>query len=187
MLELAVVILMAPFLFAQDWAQHINNRIPLEAEQMRASHGFALMLLLPYYASKAEASVKGVLPWNWHPYYWPAILAMAAFGVYWLIIGWSRSRSVFRDARLSTRAITKIAVGAAVYVLGVPAVKDLWNSPDLDSSLVGIAVLVSQWCVVTGGLKLIMNLRGAPQMRGHEEVGEMPQGDADFGEWRRRD
>jgi hypothetical protein len=163
-------------------AHHMSKiRNPLDKELTQASHGAALVFLTPLFTHTAFLNRwVDLLPHDWLLFVWPATLALMGLGAFWLILGWHRSRTNFRDALLIGRALVKIAVGGA---LGGMLYQHILPPHDWPYRFyLYLALLfVALWCCLTGFVKFVLLLRGPPGSP-QADKGTQPYGGAGFAE-----
>jgi hypothetical protein len=126
-----------------------------------------------------------LLPYQYRPYIWPAAAAVAAFGIYWFIMGAARSRG-YRDYRIIMRSMVKTGVGVALLyseinnMLVEPHEYYAWGI--YFGVMIGTGILVAGWwCVITGLVKIGLALRGPPRIRLDPNIDDMPHGGATYG------
>jgi hypothetical protein len=105
---------------------------PREAELSKASHGAAVLAIVALAlhgvgAARIDAFLTGLRTAPENPWYFIPALAIAGlvgWGLLWTVTGARRAFwfASFRDGRLITRALVKIASGVGVYAV-------LWNPP----------------------------------------------------------
>jgi hypothetical protein len=172
MLTILVSIAIIPFALMADWFGFLAEIAdPREAQLTRASHGMMMV-------------IGAVLVWRYdlYPHEYPEMSFMllafvAAWGVFWFILGATRSHFGYRDGRLIGRYVAKIALGAGIYLWLLPQ----WEINDTAWRLwvyeVGVGVAI--WCVVTGTVKLLLILRPPPPPP-KDPPSKKVHGDADF-------
>lgn len=160
------VALIIPTMIA-DWFVFLKQLDPRHAELTKASHGVMMVI------GAGVAWKNGFYPGD----VGLALLAfIAAWGVFWAVLGATRSAQGYRDGRLIGRAAAKIALGGGIY---------FWLLPQWEVTLVwhqwvyNLGVAVAVFCVVTGAVKVLLLLRPPPTLP-MGGGGNMPHGDAGF-------
>ena len=150
-----------PFVATWNYFQFIERQAPERRELVRASHGagmIALPLFLVWYTNGTQgfAGLAAMLcaePEN--PLSW-VLVAVLAWGLLWLVTGWHRAVK-FRDVRIITRSLVKIALGISVFLYlrdhDAPAG---WGGTAAWGYLVLGLHLAAVWCVVTATTKLLI-------------------------------
>jgi hypothetical protein len=151
--------------------QHQHN--PREAELLKASHGAAVLAICGLAAATVGAAAInrfiGELiaapddPWHFGPAL--AVAGLVLWGLLWFVSGAKRSLGYagFRDSRFITRAILKVALGAAVWWVfrnpppsWSPDVLEwiAWARASTYARLAIDAVII--WLVVTGLVRFLL-------------------------------
>lgn len=177
-----LLLLMLPFALFSDWMGFIARQPPPQQELARASHGAALAIMVPLLTHLAV--INGLI--RNADIVWPIALAIAAFGVFWLVTGVARSKAFYRDSRLLARAGIKIGIAVALVLV-------IANWPEIRDQLprsyyvrhylfLAIVYFLIPWCAITGVTKFLILLRGPPEFEEPSPGKLMPHGDADFDE-----
>lgn len=181
-----ILLLVLLLLFGLNWwaeyKAHLNQLGPRERALAEASHG-AAMIVLPVVAY--VVGIGAILP----PWSRLAALAVMFWGGLRLFNG-AKFSVGWRDPQLIARALVKIGVGVAVYVL-VWQATTAWVPRGLLAVIASYlyttapfgkwsVVAIVWWCLVTGTTKLILVLRGFPPPPWGEDPPGMPHGTAGF-------
>jgi hypothetical protein len=148
-------------LVALDVRDHLGKQGPREAALAEASYG-AAMIALP---ALAYWKIGATLLPSWFPF---AVLLIAGFGALKFFRGAKYSVG-WRDPVLMVRFAVKLALGLTAWSLigaFTPIVVWAWQA-------------VAAFLVVTGGTKLLLVLRGFPNVP-LVPPGKPPYGDGDF-------
>lgn len=181
MIAILVLLLLVPFVAVRDYFGRIGQLDPRSGALTKASHG-AGMVALGLWAYWKRDSI-GLTIFDWAPY---AVLAIAAFGLFWLLAGW-RAAKIFGpapgiDEFLTARSVGKLAIGGLL--IWLPSAGQDWFLPkgpfaplrefiyvktnyDVLLLLVQNAALLdfaAAWCFVTGITKIVL-LQAVKQRR----------------------
>lgn len=143
------------------WNWHFKPGDAYEQQLAKASHGVAFFLLAPFLTFVTQKEhLTYWLPPSWVPWLWPATLAFMGLGIYWLVFGWVRTQARTRDARLITRSLVKVGIGAVVLFFALTHTIDL-SHIDMPYRFYArlAAVFFGAWHCITGAVKLILLLR----------------------------
>ena len=155
------------------WRTFVQRQQPREAELLRASHGFAVLVMAAtalYAAGAAEINrfidaLRAAPSDPWHLV--PAVVfaGVVLWGAVWTISGVRRSLAWagYRDSRLLTRAGVKIALGVGVWLLfwyppaSWPREVLAWltvarTMPESGACIVALMI----WLLVTGCTKFLL-------------------------------
>lgn len=144
MFQIGIFLAMAPFLIFSDYMALFQRMQPHQAELTKASHGAYMMVAGLFCLIMLHDDVMS------SNYYLAAVVAMIAFGAFWLYTGAQRVRG-FSENRLVVRALFKIGLGVAVWIAykqGMFAPVDTWRFLAV--------VVITSWCLVTGITRLVI-------------------------------
>lgn len=169
-----------PLVLFRDWMNSINRRDPRDQELTKAAHGAGMIVL---------AGIYFLIAGDWRtPFPKPTqtsiiiLLIIAVCGAFWLVTGAARSRG-YIDSRIAMRSGLKIGLGIGIFVFS-DEIRDFIR-PHLPYAFwgyamwLGLAIII--WCIVTGGVKLGLNMRGLQEIEAGTDIEDMPHGDAGFG------
>jgi hypothetical protein len=157
--------------FNQKW---FPQRDDYQAQITKASHGAAFIVLAPLVTIFIfHDRLRHDLPDEWLPWVWPITYAIMALGLWWLIIGWSRTMSNRRDMNLIVRAIVKGAAGMALFFALTHNLLLEADWPLPYKAYANVAIFwLSIWLVVTAITRLVLLMK---KMRTMQNMHARPQ------------
>jgi hypothetical protein len=178
MITVVVLLLLVPFVALRDYFGKIGRLDPRSAALTKASHGAGMLALGSW--AYLERDRLGLTVFDWVPL---ALLGLAAFGLFWLAMGWRAARIYGPvpgiDEFLTARSVAKLAIGAGLWWLpgadesqGPLATirqfvysstgQDLWALLNENAGLLRFA---ASWCFVTGLTKIVLLRAVKPRLR----------------------